>query len=76
MTLNKDRPPFTPDEMEIKITMGSWRALHTLLWHIRDEMGNQRAKARLSEAIKLLEDALAWNGLTEQMENLLGGKVR
>ena len=30
--------------------------LHTLLWHIRDEMGNKRAKARLTEAIELTEE--------------------
>jgi hypothetical protein len=74
MSVNKERPPFTPNETEIKIPMGSIRALHTLLWHIRDEMGNQRAKDRLSEAIKMLEDSVG-AGFTTEMENLIMGKT-
>lgn len=65
-----------PDTQTIEVEIGVLRALHTLLWHIRDEMGNHRAKKRLSEAIKLLEDALAWNEMTDQMKNLIRGKAR
>jgi len=32
------------------------RALHTLLWHARDEAGNKRLKGKLTDAIAIVED--------------------
>jgi len=75
MTVNKNRPPYTLNEQEIKVTMGSLRALHTLLWHIRDEMGNRRAKDRLTEAIEMVEQTIGGDFNTK-MENLVEGKAR
>jgi len=31
------------------------RALHTLLWHARDEAGNKRLKKQLTDAIDIVE---------------------
>lgn len=64
-----------PDKKTVEVEIGGLRALHTLLWHIRDEMGNRRAKDRLSEAIKMVEDCIA-GGDSPLITQLKEGKAR
>jgi len=42
----EDRP-----SLETKLS-----ALRTVLWHLRDEMGNKRGKVQLTLAIRLVDD--------------------
>jgi len=47
-----------PDDEFVGVRIVQLRTLRKLLWHIRDEMGNPRAKAKLTDAIELVEKLL------------------
>ena len=47
-----------PDDQFVGVELGKLRELRKLLWHIRDEMGNRRGKAKLTDAIELVEKLL------------------
>lgn len=47
------------------------RALHTLLWHARDEAGNKRLKHNLTEAITIVEDLISGSEKANKMVDLL-----
>jgi len=64
-----------PDTQTIEVEIGGLRALHTLLWHIRDEMGNRRAKDRLGDAIRMVEDCMG-GGDSVLITKLNEGKAR
>lgn len=52
------------------------RALHTILWHARDEAGNKRLKRKLSDAIAIVEDLIRGSEDANKVVKLLtGGKV-
>ena len=47
-----------PDDEFVGVRIVQLRTLRKLLWHIRDEMGNRRGKAKLTDAIELIEKLL------------------
>jgi len=52
------------------------RALHTILWHARDEAGNKRLKGKLTDAITIVEDLIRGSEDANKLVNLLTqGKV-
>jgi len=63
------------DTQTIEVEISGLRALHTLLWHIRDEMGNRRGKDRLGDAIKMVEDCMS-GGDSPLITKLREGKAR
>ena len=61
--------------MTVEVEIQNLQALHTLLWHIRDEMGNRRGKDRLTDAIKMVEDCIG-SGDSPLITKLREGKAR
>lgn len=58
-------------------TIDKLRALHTLLWHARDEAGNKRLKGKLTEAISIVEDLIkGTEEAAKLVEMLKDGKAR
>ena len=47
-----------PDDQLVSMKIGKLRELRKLLWHIRDEMGNRRAKDKLTEAVEMIDELL------------------
>ena len=47
-----------PDGQSVSVKIGKLREIRKSLWHIRDEMGNRRAKDKLTEILYTIDELL------------------